>query len=195
MAERVYTTLDIAKVCRVSLRTVIRWVDEGRLSSFRTPGGHRRVKEHDLAGFLTKYNMPFPIQKEQESRKILIMDEQNTMKKILQHLLRRASDECEIVLTENPYEAAIRIGFLQPHLVILAVTELTKDIGTLCKVLRKTPETKGIKVMVLNLSSNALSNKGLLSMGVHSVVVKPFSTNILREQVLRLLEYSGHHTS
>ena len=33
MTERLYTTVDVAKVCKVSLRTVIRWVDDGKLAS------------------------------------------------------------------------------------------------------------------------------------------------------------------
>ena len=61
MTERVYTTVDLAKVCRVSLRTVIRWVDEGKLTSFRTPGGHRRVRESDLVLFLDRYQIPFSV--------------------------------------------------------------------------------------------------------------------------------------
>jgi excisionase family DNA binding protein len=188
MKEQVYTTVDIARVCQVSLRTVIRWVDDGKLSSFRTPGGHRRVREQDLADFLKQYNIPFPIRRGQECRRILVMEQRTMVKKILHQILRRASDVYEIFLAETPYEVAIRIGFLQPHLVILALTKVTPDVETLCEVLRRVPETRGIKLMVLNISTDALSEESLLSMGVNAVVTKPFSKDILRRQVLGLLE-------
>jgi excisionase family DNA binding protein len=194
MTERVYTTLDIAKVCRVSLRTVIRWVDDGRLSSFRTPGGHRRVKEQDLANFLTRYNIPFSIHRKQESKKILIMEPQDTVQRILQKLLRRASDAYEIFTADNPYELAIRIGTIQPQLVILSLREITPEIEALCRVLRRIPETKRTRLLVVNTSMGTLSGETLRSTGVDAVVMRPSPENTLREQVLKLLEESEVHT-
>ena len=38
-----YSTNEIARRLGVSPQTVQRWVDTGRLSAWKTPGGHRRI--------------------------------------------------------------------------------------------------------------------------------------------------------
>jgi excisionase family DNA binding protein len=48
----------IARHCGVSNATVLRWIEAGELPAFRLPGGHHRINQNDLAGFLKKYHMP-----------------------------------------------------------------------------------------------------------------------------------------
>ncbi len=186
MGGQVYTTQDIAKVCQVSLRTVIRWVDEGRLSSFRTPGGHRRVKEEDLAKFLSSYNIPFTISS-QRAKKIFVVEIHGSIRRIIQQLLRRSSDTYEVVAADSVVEAALRIGFFQPDLVILSCGEVTPELHSFCTLIKRLPETKHIKLMVLNLSATSSLTHMLSSLKADAVMVRPFSIKVVREKVLKLL--------
>lgn len=45
---RIYTPGEVAKMFRVDPKTVTRWAAAGKLSSLRTPGGHRRFREEDI---------------------------------------------------------------------------------------------------------------------------------------------------
>jgi len=42
------TTGDVAVIFGVTLTTVKRWAEDGRLPSFRTPGGHYRFRPEDV---------------------------------------------------------------------------------------------------------------------------------------------------
>lgn len=54
----VFTTGQIAKVCRVAARTVSKWIDSGELPGYRIPGSlDRRVNREDLIAFLKKNSM------------------------------------------------------------------------------------------------------------------------------------------
>jgi excisionase family DNA binding protein len=46
------TPAEVARQFRVSPTTVAKWAEEGKIPSFRTPGGHRRFRREDVAEFL-----------------------------------------------------------------------------------------------------------------------------------------------
>ncbi|MFH1416590.1 MAG: helix-turn-helix domain-containing protein [Elusimicrobiota bacterium] len=52
-----YTTGEIAVIIDVEYKTVARWVDNGSIKGFVTPGGHRRVYKEDLIKFLDENNI------------------------------------------------------------------------------------------------------------------------------------------
>lgn len=57
--QEVYTTGQVAAVCRVSPRTVCKWIDEGLLRGYRLAGGwDRRVPRAELERFLAEHGMP-----------------------------------------------------------------------------------------------------------------------------------------
>ena len=49
---------DIAGYCMVSQVTVLRWIDDNKLSSMRLPSGHHRITIEDFRAFLKRNNMP-----------------------------------------------------------------------------------------------------------------------------------------
>ncbi len=46
--DRLLTPAEVAAVFRVDPKTVTRWAAAGRISSIRTPGGHRRFRESEV---------------------------------------------------------------------------------------------------------------------------------------------------
>ncbi len=52
------TTGDVARYCGVSRQGVIRWIKQGKLEAYRTPGGHYRIQKAHFRNFLEKFDMP-----------------------------------------------------------------------------------------------------------------------------------------
>lgn len=50
--ERLLTPAEVAEMFRVDPNTVTRWANKGRLTSIRTPGGHRRYREAEVRAML-----------------------------------------------------------------------------------------------------------------------------------------------
>jgi excisionase family DNA binding protein len=50
--NRLLTPAEVAAMLRVDPKTVTRWARDGKLSSIRTPGGHRRYSESEVRGLL-----------------------------------------------------------------------------------------------------------------------------------------------
>ena len=52
MSDRLLTPSEVARMFRVDPKTVNRWANRGRISSLRTPGGHRRYREAEVLALL-----------------------------------------------------------------------------------------------------------------------------------------------
>lgn len=65
--QEIYTTGQVAKICKVAPRTVSKWFDSGRLRGYRIPGiQDRRIPREHLIRFLKEYGFPIPKELEDE---------------------------------------------------------------------------------------------------------------------------------
>ncbi len=46
--ENVYSTGDVAEIFGVTRKTVASWIKNGKISAFKTPGGHNRINESEI---------------------------------------------------------------------------------------------------------------------------------------------------
>jgi excisionase family DNA binding protein len=58
--ERLLTPGEVAALFRVDPKTVTRWAASGRITSIRTPGGHRRFRESEVRALLRGDSEPTP---------------------------------------------------------------------------------------------------------------------------------------
>lgn len=52
------TAGEVARYCGVSRRGVNRWIRQGKLKAYKTPGGHYRIRKADFRNFLEQFEMP-----------------------------------------------------------------------------------------------------------------------------------------
>ena len=50
--EELLTSREVAAMFAVDPKTVTRWANAGRISSIRTPGGHRRFRATEIAALI-----------------------------------------------------------------------------------------------------------------------------------------------
>jgi len=60
-SERLLTPGEVAALFRVDPKTVTRWAASGRISSIRTPGGHRRFRESEVRALLRCEPLATPV--------------------------------------------------------------------------------------------------------------------------------------
>jgi len=51
-SEKLLTPAEVGALFRVDPKTVTRWARAGKLTSVRTPGGHRRFREDEVLALL-----------------------------------------------------------------------------------------------------------------------------------------------
>lgn len=180
------TTGDIAKMCDVNLRTVIRWIDRGALKGFKLPGrGNNRVRVEDFVAFLQAHDMPVPVElADENNRRVLIIDDEAAVARSIARILRSAGYETETAL--DGFQGGSMLVKFQPALVTLDLRMPGISGYDVLTFIRSTPETAHIKVVVLS----ALDQQSLqraLDEGADAVLSKPFDNQALTDVVGRLL--------
>src|SRR3989344_3812773 len=111
MRKKTFGTHDIAKICQVTPPTIGRWIEEGKLPSFKTAGGHRRVWDEDLVVFLKEHNIPVPDDlKTDGPLRILIVDDEPEMRRFITRILQKLAPGAEIHEAADGFEAGHKIG-------------------------------------------------------------------------------------
>src|SRR5436305_1397879 len=106
--KKVFTTGQVAKICKVAPRTVSKWFDSGRLRGYRIPGSQdRRIPREHLLRFLKEHGMPLGDLEAEVYHKILVVGADAPMLGSLREQLREG-DDFRIETAASGFEAGIR---------------------------------------------------------------------------------------
>lgn len=179
------TTVEIARLLNVHSSTVARWIDEGTLKAFVTPGGHRRVNSADLLEFLKQHNMPLPPELASlEKKRILVVDDDP---KVLAPIVRilKTKKGYETFTAVDGFQAGEQVSDHNPNLVILDIMLPGIDGFKVCKMIKE--RDKNIKVLAITGYNTKENRKKILDAGADAFLPKPFEMKKLIENVEALL--------
>ena len=119
------------------------------------------------------------------AKKILIVDDEYYMHRLMRHHLARAG--FEILDARNGREAIEMAVREKPDLVIMDVMMAEMDGLTALKVLKQDETTRGIPVIMLTASAHVLTREQSEASGAAAFFTKPFSPTQLLAEIRRLL--------
>lgn len=187
---KTYTTGDIAQICDVNQRTVIRWIERGDLQGFKLPGrGNNRVTEHSLITFLVQHNFPLPEALQPLSREsILIVDDEPAVAHAIQRVLRGAGYNTVIAL--DGFEAGSELVRHKPQLMTLDLNMPGINGFEVIRQVRNKDDISNTKILVIS-SLEEPSLKDSLEKGADACLSKPFANAELLRKVKQLISDSG----
>jgi excisionase family DNA binding protein len=118
--KELLTTKDASELIGVSLPSIINWADAGRFNSFRTPGGHRRIRKQDFVDFAVENGyLLFEDggQVESEERKVILMDANREYIETLKAFLEVDSG-LKVYICSNLFEAGVIVGRFAPAVFV-----------------------------------------------------------------------------
>ncbi|MCP3902185.1 MAG: response regulator [Planctomycetes bacterium] len=184
--KKVFTTGEAAEICNVSLQTIIRCFDTGRLQGFRVPGSKfRRIPRSELIRFLESNSIPTDVL-ESPTRRVLIVDDDPDVLELLTDLL--GSDErFDVATAVNGYEAGLLTERLRPHLILLDCCLPDLDGAVLCRRIREGEEHRGTRVLLMSGVVDEAEIRKLGECGPDGFIRKPLDASRLLEHVEDLL--------
>lgn len=195
-----FTTGEVAKLCGVTLRTVINWIQRGHLKAHKLPGtrGDNRIRRVDLIEFMSSNGIPLPetltpenpMPREEPSPErdkvdrdlILVVDDDISMAKSIARVLRSTGKQ--ILMAHNGFDAGVLYAERRPRLMTLDLQMPGVDGFA---VLNSLANRKQGKILVISAMEERHLQKAL-TMGADDILPKPYEVEHLIEKATTLIE-------
>ena len=185
--KKVFTTGQVAKICKVAPRTVSKWFDSGRLRGYRIPGSQdRRIPREQLIRFLKEHGMPLGELEEEEWHKILVIGAENLFIDRVKELLPE-DDDYKYEVANSGFEAGIQAESFHPDTIVIDLALGRSESIQITQNLRRNVAYEGTMIIGLASEDEAAPEK-LTEYGFSEIFKKPFDIALLGERVRTLAE-------
>jgi excisionase family DNA binding protein len=181
--KTIYTTHEVSRLLHVNPRSVINWIEQSLLQSYRTPGGHRRIRHDDLMAFLRKHQIPTPASLVADKFSILIVDDDQEIIDLLKAYLERQAPY-EISTAADGITALIEVGRVKPDLLVLDIMIPGVDGVEVC---RRIKADSSNKTAIIAISGTTERQSQVLEAGADAFMLKPVDMDQLHAEARRLL--------
>lgn len=184
--KQVFTTGEVAQVCKVSQQTVIRCFDSGRLKGFRVPGSRfRRIPRESLLSFMKDNRIPLD-QLESGKRRVLVVDDDEAIVEMFTELLER-DGRFEVRTASTGYDAGIVTEQFRPDLILLDFKLPDINGNAVCRTVRANSNYEHIKIIAISGVADPDEVQELLAAGANEFIHKPFDINMVIGRMTELL--------
>ncbi len=185
--KKVFTTGQVAKICKVAPRTVSKWFDSGRLRGYRIPGSQdRRIPREHLIRFLKEHGMPLGELEEEGWHKILIIGAEQLFIERLQELLPEDEDY-KYEVANSGFEAGIQAESFHPDTIVVDLAMGRSEALQIAQNLRRNPQYETTLIIAL-ASEDEANPEALTQYGYNESFKKPFDIALLGERIRTLVE-------
>ena len=182
-----FTTGEVAEICKVSQQTIIRCFDAGRMEGFRVPGSKfRRIPRQKLIKFMKENDVPLE-NLESGKKKVLIVDDDAEIVELMVDVLVR-DGRFETKTASSGYEAGISTQKFRPDLILLDYMLPDINGNVVCQTIRKNPEFESIKIIIVSGVVKRDEIKQLLKSGAEDFIKKPFDIAELTDKITTVLQ-------
>lgn len=180
----IFTTGQVAKICKVAPRTVSKWFDSGRLRGYRIPGSQdRRIPREHLIRFLKEHGMPLGELEDEAMGKLLLVGVDTQVRMGLSEMI--PAEDFKIELAASGFEAGIQAESLHPDAVVIDFVMGRQEALMIAQNLKKNADyTDTVLVGLLSDEDNASGFDRTL---FNETFRKPFDAALLAERIRTLV--------
>lgn len=183
-ARKALSTMQVAERCGVHYTTVRRWILEGNIPAYETPGGHLRVLPDDVDAFLESRKLHGKASPTGALRVLLVDDDPVFRESAVEFLGREPNLDAREAA--DGFVAGRLVSEFQPHVVVLDLLMPGVDGFEVCRNIKSSPRSRRTRVLILTAYATAENIRKAQDCGADLCAAKPIALDKLRDIVLRL---------
>lgn len=185
--RKVFTTGQVAKICKVAPRTVSKWFDSGRLRGYRIPGSQdRRIPREHLLRFMKDHGMPLGELEEETLKKVLTVCSSPDLGRSLAELLQ-PNDDYRLESATSGFEAGIKAEQFRPDCIVIDLAAGSVDGLQVARNLRQNVNFRDVVLLAVVDEHAPLDGAELKVAGFNDYFVQPFDASLLVERIRSLI--------
>ncbi len=182
--QEVFTTGDVARLCRVTIRTVIKWFEQGRLEGYRLPGSRdRRFTRRAVQRFLQESGMPVELPGGGRPLVLVVDDDEGIRSLVVKYL--GGLGVVEVDEASSGWEAGLKTAARRPRLLLLdfRLGDTTGD--RVVSTIRGFTDLEQPTIVLMSAHLTEEQAHDLMERGADGWLPKPFELAALRDTVYR----------
>jgi len=191
--QRVFSALEVAKICGVVNQTVINWIRAGHLKASVTPGGQFRIYPEDLKAFLDSKGMRVPEELQglvlPNAETLLVVEDDAVFNDLIRAQLQRAFPEAKIWSALDGFDAGSLLGVYKPRVVVLDLNLPGVNGQELCRRIKQEPGFDNPLVIGITAGSDPGLESEIRSLGADAFFRKPFEVSRIVELIRERLRW------
>ena len=185
----VFTTGEVATICKVSQQTVIRCFDSGKLKGFRVPGSRfRRIPRDALRDFMREHQIPLD-QLDSGKKRILVVDDDLAIVEMFTELFAR-DGRFEVRTATTGYDAGMVTQEFRPDVMLLDFKLPDVNGNVVCRTVRAQPALQHMKIIIISGVADPDEVEELLALGADEFIKKPFEIDTVISRIADALNVS-----
>ena len=185
-SESLLTSHEVGELLQINPSSVVKWVNEGKLPAYRTPGGHRRIKPSDLLTFLKTHGMYIPAAlRKLGPLRVLLVDDDHLFLSAFERAMKDHSKLLEVKGVDNGVEALLRLGNNEFDAIVLDVNMPEMNGLQVCKRIKAHPATRSVTVVMCTGEYSKDLEKQALAVGARALLAKPLSPSNVVELLVQ----------
>lgn len=184
--KKYITTGKASRMCGVGINTMKRWIQKGELKCVITPGGHWRIAEDEFQHFMDKLRADRF--KPAAPCKVLLIEDDPGMCSLIEGAFELASYETTFDCAHDGYSGLMKIGAMQPDLIVLDIMLPEINGLELMQRVRTSEISRDARILVITgAGDRRLVKRALDKAKPDAVFLKPFDIEQLISTAYALL--------
>ncbi len=177
--QRSYTTGEVARICQVTKRTVIKWIDGGRLKGYTLPGSrHRRVSADALQQFMRANRIPDYARVVR--RRLLIVDDDLDLLELLKDAFH---DRFDVDVASSALDAAARLSVFQPDVILLDIRLPDLSGLQVCRHFQGYKKSRNVPILTMSAYGGEIDPGEVRRSGADAFLPKPLRLADLKKRI------------
>lgn len=180
--DQPYTTIEVASLLGLAVRSVQLMVDRGELDAWKTPGGHRRISRASVERWLAERRggatrpadaAPAARGGARRAQRVLLIEDSVHFQNLVRLLVGQKFPQVELQVADEGFAGLAMAGQLQPDVLIVDILLPGIDGATLITSLRSHPQFRRSRLIVITSLDEAQREPYAFALADVPVVHKP----------------------